>query len=113
MSYCIKYYIKPERPSILLSKWKFCVAVIPNPIIGADMIAYYHLVPFPHESCLVHTNTTGLSVHGFVKSALICSISIVNHDHSLSNFLAVDPELTPVLQRTAPPAGDVQHHIII
>lgn len=26
--------------------WNFCVAVIPDPIIGTDWLAHFHLVPF-------------------------------------------------------------------
>ena len=42
-------------------KWNFCVAAVPHPIIGADLLTHYHLVPFLHESRLVDTST-GLSV---------------------------------------------------
>ena len=37
--------------------WNFCVAAVPNPIIGADLLAHYHLVPYLHESRLVDTTT--------------------------------------------------------
>ena len=49
-------------------KWNFCLAAVPYPIIGADLLPFYYLVPFLHESRLVDT-TTGLSVRGFLKVA--------------------------------------------
>ena len=38
-------------------KWNFCVAQVPYPIIGVDLLAHFHLVPFLHESRLVDTTT--------------------------------------------------------
>ena len=46
--------------------WNFGVAAVPNPIIEADLLAYYHLVPYLHKSRLVAT-TTGLGAVGFLK----------------------------------------------
>ena len=37
--------------------WNFCVAAVPNPIIGADLLANYHSVPFLHQSKLVDALT--------------------------------------------------------
>ena len=62
-------------------KWNFCVTAVPYPILGADLLAHYHLVPFLHESRLVDT-TTGLSTCGFLKSVLICGLCMVNRDHA-------------------------------
>ena len=31
-------------------KWNCCVTQVPYPIIGADMLAHFHLVPYFHES---------------------------------------------------------------
>ena len=92
-------------------KWNFCVAAVPYPILGADLLAHYHLVPFLHESRLVDT-TTGLSTRGFLKSALICGLGLVNRDHAFSNVLASFPELTSLPQKAVPIDIDVQHHIL-
>ena len=92
-------------------KWKFCVAAVPYPILGADLLANYHLVPFLHESRLLDT-TTGLSIYGFLKSALVCGLSLVNRNHAFSNVLRHFLELTSVSQRTVPLDVDVQHHIL-
>ena len=89
----------------------FCVTAVPYPILGADLLAHYHLVPFLHESRLVDT-TTGLSTCGFLKSVLICGLCVVNRDHAFSNILASFPELTYVSQRVIPLDIDVQHHIL-
>ena len=92
-------------------KWNFCVAQVPYPIIGADLLAHFHLVPYLHESRLVDT-TTGLSSSGFLKSASICGLSLINQSHVFSKILAFFPELLSVPQRVAPSVGDVKNHIL-
>ena len=92
-------------------KWNFCVAQVPYPIIGADLLAHFHLVPYLHESRLVDT-TTGLSSRGFLKSAPVCGLSLVNQDHAFSNILAAFPDLLSTIQGVGPIVGDVQHHIL-
>ena len=90
---------------------EFCVAAVPHPIIGAYLLAHYHLVPFLHELRLVDTST-GLSVRGFLRSKIICGLSLVNKDHTFSNILNSFPELITVLQGIVPRSIDVQHHIL-
>ena len=92
-------------------KCNFCVAQVPYPIIGADLLAHFHLVPFLHESRLVDT-TTGLSSQGFFKSALICGFSLINRNDAFHNILAAFPELTSMPQATIPNSVDVKHHIL-
>ena len=75
--------------------WNFCNVAVSYPIIGADLLARYHLVPFLHESRLVDTST-GLSLRGFLRFAIICGLSLVNKDHAFSNILNSFPELTTV-----------------
>ena len=91
-------------------KWKFFVAAVPYPILGADLFHHYHLVPSLHESRLLDT-TTGLSVYGFLKPALVCGLSLINRNHAFSIVLASFPELTSVSQRAVPLDVDIQHHI--
>ena len=37
--------------------WNFCVAEVPDPIIGADLLTHYHLVSFLHQLSLIDTST--------------------------------------------------------
>ena len=75
------------------------------------MLAHFHLVPYLHELRLVDT-TTGLSSRGFLKSAPVCGLSLVNQDHAFSNILAAFPELLSTIQRVGPSVGDVQYHLL-
>ena len=77
--------------------WNFCVAAVPNPIIGADLLAHYHLVPYFQESRLVDT-TTGLGVVGFIKSAAVFSVSSVDRSEAYSEILSEFPEITGISQ---------------
>ena len=92
-------------------KWEICVAQIPNPIIGVDLLAHFHLVLYLHESRLIDT-TIGLSSSGFLKSASIYGLSLINQNHAFSKILALFPKLLSTPQRVAPSVGDVQHHIL-
>ena len=92
-------------------KWNFCIAAVPSPIIGADLFAFYHLVPFLHESRLVDT-TTGLCIRGFLKSALVCNLSLISRNHAFSHILESFPELTPLKQGNVTISADVHHHIL-
>ena len=56
--------------------------------------------------------TTGLSSRGFLKSAPVCGLNLVNQDHAFSNILAAFPELLSTIQRVGSSVGDVQHHIL-
>ena len=91
--------------------WNFCIAAVPNPIIGADLLAHYHLVPYLHESRLVDT-TTGLGVVGFIKSAAVFSVSSVDRSAAYSEILSEFPQITGISQISKIKVSDVQHHII-
>ena len=60
---------------------------------------------------LVDTST-GLSVRGFLRSAIICGLNLVNKDHAFANILNSFPELTTVSQGIVPRSVDVQHNIL-
>ena len=92
-------------------KWNFSLAAVLYPIIGADLLAFYHLVPFLHESRLVDT-TTGLSVRGFLKSALVCNLSLISRNHAFLHILDSFPELTSLKQGSVTTNVNVYHHIL-
>ena len=91
--------------------WNFCVAAVPNPIIGTYLLAHYHLVPYLHESRLVDT-TTGLGVVGFLKSAAVLSVSSVDRYTAYSGILAEFPKIMGLSQISKMRVCGVQHHII-
>ena len=91
----------------------FVLAAVPYPIIGADLLAHYKLVPFLHESRLVDT-TTGLNTPGFVQAACIFGVSTMDHSSSSSyaKILTEFPEITRVTQTPEFQVRDVEHHIL-
>ncbi|XP_063993916.1 uncharacterized protein LOC135171362 [Diachasmimorpha longicaudata] len=53
--------------------WRFIEANVSRPIIGADFLYHYHLVPDLHEGVLID-QSTGLKVTGSLKDVACCSI---------------------------------------
>ena len=91
--------------------WNFCVAAVPNPIIGADLLAHFHLVPFLHQSKLVDTST-GLSTSGFLKTANIFGLSVMSRSENYFRLLSEFPEITRMPQYPISAKGNVKHHIV-
>ncbi|XP_033224013.1 uncharacterized protein LOC117177437 [Belonocnema kinseyi] len=92
--------------------WNFCVAAVPYPIIGADLLAHFSLVPYLHESKLVDTKT-GLSTRGFLKATPIFGVSLIDRSTPFGAILRDFPKLTLASQETNATYNDkVMHHII-
>ena len=90
--------------------WNFHVAEVPYPIIGADLLAHYLLIPYLHDSRLVDA-TTNLSTAGFVRGASIFGISVVDRSQPFNQILVDYPEITRVTQTPEAVVRDVHHHI--
>ena len=75
------------------------------------MLAFYHLVPFLHESRLVDT-TTGLSIRGFLKSALVCNVSLISRNHAFLHIFESSSELTSLKQGSVTTNVNVHQHIL-
>ncbi|XP_033229729.1 uncharacterized protein LOC117181277 [Belonocnema kinseyi] len=106
------YGEKRISPNIGLRRdfpWHFCVADVPNPIIGADFLAHYRLFPFLHDSRIVDT-TTALSTAGFLKNASIFGVSALDRSQPYAKILAEFPETTRVSQTPGTVARDIEHH---
>ena len=93
-------------------KWDFCLVAVPYPIIGADLLAYFHLANILHGSRLVDS-TTGLSVSDFLKPPLVCGLSIIRRNHTFSDILESFPKLTSLKQGSVTISTEVHHHILI
>ena len=87
------------------------MADIPHPIIGADFVANFHLVPVLHKVQLQDT-TTGLSTSGFFRDATIFGVNIVDHSSAYAELLAAFPEITRISQSSDVRVSTVQHHIL-
>ena len=68
-------------------------------------------MPYLHESRLVDT-TTGLGVVGFLKSAAVFSVSLIDRSAVYSGIISEFPEITGISQISKMRVCDVQHHII-
>ena len=92
------------------NSWNFCIAVIPNPILGADFLAHFQLVPVLHESRLVDTSTS-LGVADFWKNTPVFGISSIGRSTIFFNILSDFLEITNVTQDSKPQVQGVEHHI--
>ena len=76
------------------------MTAVSNAILGADFLAYYHLVPVLHDSCLIDT-TTGLSTVGFVKRATLFD-SILRVQGVEHHVIADGPPVSERARRLSP-----------
>ena len=91
--------------------WNFCVASVPNPIIGADLLAHFHSVPSLHQSKLVDTST-GLSTSRFLKTVNIFGLSVISRSEDYFRLLSEFPENTWMPQYPISVKDNVKHHIV-
>lgn len=83
----------------LRNKFYFCVASVRYPIIKADLLAHFRLVPFLHESRLVDT-ITGLSMNGFLKFTPTFGLSLIDRPGTFTKIFAESPELIYTSEKT-------------
>ena len=93
-------------------RWSFCIADVPYPIIGADLLSHYGLLVDLKRNRLVDpvTNVYSLAV---VKEVSFDSIFAVVPGSECAKILADFLEITGVSKPTVPRNGNVFHHIII
>ncbi|KAG5316903.1 YG31B protein, partial [Pseudoatta argentina] len=92
--------------------WNFCVASVPYPIIEADLIAHYNLLPDLKGRRLIDSQNN-VYVSGIVKSVPQLAISTVKPSTKFANILYEFLEVTGLEQATPNCSSDVRHHIII
>ncbi len=91
-------------------KWVFILADVEKPIIGADFLEYYHLLPDLRNRKLVDP-LTHLSSPGFVLACSVPRITTVAKTSSYHNLLAEYPELTKAPRPGSQISSSVVHHI--
>lgn len=74
-------------------KWRFVVADVTTPIIGADFLAYYHLLPDIRKRQLVDA-ITGLTARGIAHREGLQSIKALRGDSQYLQLLANFPRVT-------------------
>ena len=91
--------------------WNFHLASVPYPIIGADFLAHYALIPDLARRKLVDS-LTGLSVGTWLQAAPIFGVSLLGDSSSLSRLLSEFPEVTGAARPPNLKKHDVFHHVI-
>ncbi|KRX36597.1 Retrovirus-related Pol polyprotein from transposon [Trichinella murrelli] len=93
-------------------KWKFIVARIAQPILGADFLRHFNLlVDLKHQRLVDMTSWT--FSNGLVKTSNTKVVSCLRHgsDHNLK-VLKKYPSLTSCFRTSKPPTHSIQHHIL-
>lgn len=91
--------------------WNFCVASVPYPIIGADLISHYGLLPDLKSRRLIDPHNSAFTP-GVVKAVPPLTISTVNPDTKFARILSEFPEVTGLEQAIPINNSGVYHHII-
>ncbi|KRY64563.1 Transposon Tf2-6 polyprotein, partial [Trichinella pseudospiralis] len=93
-------------------KWKFIVARIAQPILGADFLRHFNLlVDLKHQRLVDMTSWT--FSNGLVKTSNTKVVSCLRHgsDHNLK-ILEKYPSLTSCFRTSKPATHSIQHHIL-
>ncbi|XP_033231906.1 uncharacterized protein LOC117182900 [Belonocnema kinseyi] len=91
--------------------WNFCVAAVPYPIIGADLLAHYGLLVDERNRELIDPMTNSC-VMRFVKSAPIHTLSTIDRTLEYSKVLTEFPEVTNLSQVSSRLPDGTVHHIL-
>ena len=92
-------------------RWNFCIAAVPYPIIGADLLSHYGLIVDLKRRRLIDS-TTKLYTLAIKKLAPVHSINTINPSSEFSKILKDFPQITGALPLAPPSNCDVFHHII-
>jgi len=91
--------------------WRFVIANVTSPIIGADFLAYYHLLPDLRRGVLVDGRTE-LHIKGTTETGSIKSIKVLANEKKYHRILAEFPEITRATARARTIKHSTVHHII-
>ncbi|XP_023245119.1 uncharacterized protein LOC111642839 [Copidosoma floridanum] len=90
--------------------WKFCVAAVPYPIIGADLLNHFGLLVDIRKRRLIDPNNN-MSSCGFVKQVASFSVGVTSSDE-VAKLLSAFPEVTGHKPAKKIGSPDVFHHIV-
>lgn len=91
--------------------WNFCVAAVPYPIIGADLLSHFGLVVDLRRRRLVDS-LTHIEVVGFFKNASLLDVATTDRKSTYANILSSFPEITGLVQPQRALSCNVHHQII-
>ena len=90
--------------------WKFRIAEVPSPILGADFLNYYGLIVDVHQRRLNDPYSNTFSV-GYLALSDDPSVSVFIRDSRYSKIFTDFPEVTGAKPAKPVTASDVFHHI--
>ena len=91
--------------------WNFCIADVPHPIIGADLIKYYGLIVDLKRRRLTDA-VTSIYTLGVVKPANLTAIHTANPSNRYTRILTDFPEITGIDQQTPIGSRGVFHYLV-
>lgn len=92
--------------------WRFIVADVKYPIIGADLLAHYNLLPDLKNKQLVDSTTSLCSKCRYAETSQVTINSLGSHSPDFSKLLADYPGITqPTARRTCKTAHNTVHLI--
>lgn len=91
-------------------KWKFIVAAVSKPILGADFLGYHNLLVDLRNECLID-NTTKLSSKALGRYTSIPTIRSIDLRQTFHDILAEFPNVTRLSAMKLNPKHKIEHYI--
>lgn len=92
-------------------QWKFCVASVPYPIIGADLLSAYDLRVDLRERKLIDKRSD-IKLVGIMKHASWAGVSVVDYSTHFTKILQDFPIITDITQSNNVASSNVTHQIM-
>ena len=92
-------------------KWKFCIASIQRPILGADFLSHYGLLVDMKRKRLIDT-VTGLTHKGRLSKINHLTVCTTSQDSPFHKILVEFPELTRFAPISNNKIHQVEHYIV-
>ena len=90
--------------------WNFLRASVPYPIIGADFLAHYGLIPDLRRRKLIDS-VTGLTSDAWLQTAPVFGVRMLGHSFNCSKLFSEFPEVIGTTQAPNLKLHGVFHHI--
>ncbi|KYM98352.1 hypothetical protein ALC62_10938 [Cyphomyrmex costatus] len=91
--------------------WKFCIADVSNPILGADFLSHFGLlIDMKHKRLI--DNVTGLTRFGRISAVNHFTICTTLSNSTYQKLLAEFPNLTRFTPISTVKNHGVEHHIL-
>jgi len=92
-------------------RWKFCIADIQRPILGADFLGHFNLLVDVKNKRLIDS-VTGLKHFGKIQEVFQVSICTTSPDSPYHRILAEFPGLTRFAPLSSVKSHGIEHHIV-